>query len=313
MEIPYQKEDVLPYMDGLWQEALQSICGLPNSVFNGKHQACPYCGGKDRFRWTNRINKNGDGGAVCNSCGSDSGIGWIMRLTGENYSESINILGRFLGKVPQDYRDKAYKKLSRTVDGNIGKKADHESCLNVMSRTELRDSTPLSLYEGLIDESYCVGVRALPGGGESVIHAYPCYLSQPDSLDDEMCNILFVDEEGEQRFMARDFSRGSVVCMRPGDGSIYLTCDIIDGHRVAAATNQEVWVTFTPENLEIVAWRYKGDREMRVACKSTDYQTLCMADDRELKVVIPNNDNFRLGLQRKLFNPQDLIDRIEQN
>lgn len=51
----FQKEEVLPYMKGLWREALQSICGLQSGVFNKKHQPCPYCGGKDRFRWTDEL------------------------------------------------------------------------------------------------------------------------------------------------------------------------------------------------------------------------------------------------------------------
>lgn len=311
MSMMYQKEEVLPYMKGLWREALQSICALPSTVFNGKHQPCPNCGGNDRFRWTDNLETKGDGGAICNVCGNDKGIGWIMKLTGEPYSEAVNILGRFLGKVPQEYRVKAYKRIARTTDANIGKQVDHESCMAVMHRTELRTSTPLSVYECLLDESFTVGVKPREDGGETLIHAYPCYLAQPDGLDDEMCNILFVNEEGESSFMARDHSRGSVVKLGAGTGSIYLVCDIIEGHRVATATNQEVWVTFTPENLEIVAWRYKGDRELRVACLSTDYQTLCMADDRDLKVILPNNDNFRQGMQRRLYDPQSLIDRLE--
>ena len=50
----YQKEDVLPYMQGLWREALQSICGLPNEVFNGKHQSCPHAA--ERIASGGRIN-----------------------------------------------------------------------------------------------------------------------------------------------------------------------------------------------------------------------------------------------------------------
>lgn len=304
----FQKEDVLPYMKGLWREALQSICGVKSEVFNKKHQACPNCGGKDRFRWTDELESPGDGGAICNGCGNDKGIGWMMKLTGEPYSEVINILGRFLGKVPQEYRVKAYKRASRVPEKGLGKMADHETCESVMQRTELRTSTPLSVFESLMEESYQVGVKARKDGSEELIHALPCYMIHDDGIDDEMCNVMFAYDNGEYSFLARDYSRGSVVKIGSGDGAIYMTNDLIDGYRVKMATNQEVWVTFTPENLEIVAYRYRGERELRVVCHGDDLRTLYMADDRDLKVLIPNGGNFRMGIEKRLYSPQDLID-----
>ncbi|MED7700474.1 DNA primase, partial [Escherichia coli] len=70
---------------------------------------------------------------------------------------------------------------------------------------------------------------------------------------------------------------------------------------------QEVWACFTPENLEMVAYRYKGDREVRVACKPSDKDTLYMADDRQLKIIIPNPGGYRSGMQAKLFSASDLL------
>lgn len=304
----FQKEDVLPYMKGLWREAFQSICGLQSGVFNKKHQSCPNCGGKDRFRWTDELESPGDGGAICNGCGNDKGEGWMMKLTGEPYSEVINILGRFLGKVPQEYKVKAYKRASRVPEKGLGKMADHESCLAVMERTEERETTPLSLYECLTEDSYKVGVKSRPDGSEELIHALPCYMIHPDGIDDEMCNVMFAYDDGRYTFLARDYSRGSVVKLSDGEGAIYMTNDLIDGYRVKLATNQEVWVTFTPENLEIVAYRYRGERELRVACHGDDMRTVYMADERELGIVIPNYGDFKRGLERKLYKPQDLID-----
>lgn len=310
-EMNYQKEEVLPYMKGLWKEALQSICGLQSITFNKKHQMCPHCGGSDRFRWTDNISSPGDGGAICNQCGNDSGVGWMMKLTGEPYSEVINILGRFLGKVPQDYKAKAYRVVSRVPEKGLGKMADHESCVAVMERTEKRESTDLSVYECLTEDSYDVGVKVRQNGTEELIHALPCYMVHPDGIDEDMCNVMFAYDNGEYTFLAHDYSRGSVVKLGSGeaDAAIYMTSDLIDGYRVKMATSQEVWVTFSPENLEIVAYRYRGDRELRVACPADDLRTLYMADERDLKVVVPNNGNFKMGLERKLYTPQDLIDK----
>lgn len=306
----FQKEEVLPYMKGLWREALQSVCRVPSEVFSKKHQSCPSCGGKDRFRWTDNLESPGDGGAYCNSCGADKGIGWVMRLTGEPYSEVINILGRFLGKVPQEYRIKANKKASRDSGYKFGAQADHESCVKVMERTEKRTETPLSIYEGICAERYDVGVKVSPDGAEEVIHAIPCHLVHQDELDEEMCNILFIHDSGVESFMARDYTRGSVCAVGESDGAIYLAVNWIDAQRIHMATSQEVWVCFSPANLEIVAFRYKGSRELRVACKADDLEVLYMADDRELKVIIPNGGNFKMGMQKKLYTAQSLIDAV---
>lgn len=310
MPLYFQKEDVLPYMKGMWRDALQSICGLHNDVFNKKHQPCPHCGGKDRFRWTDKLNEAGDGGAICNGCGNDSGIGWMMKLTGEPYSEVINILGRFLGKVPQEYVIKANKRASRSSGYAFGAQAPHENCVAVMERTKPVISTPLSVYEGISppdEEMYSVGVKTLENGRESLIHAIPCMLVHDDGLDDEMCNILFINEEGEQSFYAKEYTRGSVAVTGKTDKTIYLCVDWIDSQHVHLSTGQEVWTCFSQYNLEMVAHRYKGHRNMRVVCKSTDRDVLISAEERGLDVMIPIGNNFKQGIERKLYRPESFI------
>lgn len=306
----FQKEDVLPYMKGMWRDALQSLCGLSNDVFNKKHQPCPHCGGKDRFRWTDKLSTDGDGGAVCNGCWNDSGIGWLMKLTGEPYSECINILGRFLGKVPQEYIVKANKRASRASGYSFGSQAPHENCVAVMERTKGVFKTPLSVFEGIAppdDEMYSVGVKTLENGGESLIHAIPCYLVHEDGLDDEMCNILMIDEVGEQKFYAKDYTRGSVAVTGKTDNTIYLCVDWVDAQHIHLSTGQEVWACFSSYNVEIVAHRYKGDRKMRVVCKSTDQDVIIAAEERGLDVMLPIDDNFRQWIERKLYKPETLL------
>lgn len=310
MQMMYQKEDVLPYMKGMWRDALQSICGLHNDVFNKKHQPCPHCGGKDRFRWTDKLNTDGDGGAICNACGNDSGIGWMMKLTGEPYSEVINILGRFLGKVPQEYVIKANKRASRSSGYSFGSQAPHESCVAVMERTIKADRTPLSTFEGIFppdDESYSVGVKNAGTQQEELIHAIPCVLVHDDGLDDEMCNILFIDSEATQSFYAKDYTRGSVAVTGKTDKTIYLCVDWIDAQHTHLSTGQEVWTCFSQYNLEMVAHRYKGPRQMRVVCRTTDRDVLITAEERGLDVMIPIDNNFKRGIERKLYKPESLL------
>lgn len=306
----YQKEDVLPKMLGMWQAALMQLCEAPASFFNGRHQPCLYCGGKDRARWTDNLSKKGDGGNICNQCGNDSGIGLFMRLRGENYGEAIDTLGSWLNLVPVDVVVKANKRASRSSGYNFGKQAPHENCVAVMERTKQVLKTPLTVFEGVglkDGELYSVGVKTRENGAEALIHAIPCHLVHEDEIDDEMCNILFIDEGGDQSFYAKDYTRGSVSVTGKTDKTIYLCTNWIDAQHIHLATNQEVWNCFSPSNLEIVAFRYKGKRNMRVVCKTTDKETLIAAEERSLDVMIPIDNNYKLGLERKLYKPETLI------
>lgn len=306
----YQKEEVIPKMRGMWATALMKLCNIPQLTFNGKHQPCPYCGGKDRFRFTDKINEKGDGGNICNQCGNDSGIGLFMRIRGENYSEAIDTLGEWLNLVPVEIVNKANKVASRDSGYNFGAQAPHEKCVDVMSKTESMTATHLSVFEAfypLDGESYQVGVKSNHGGCDEHVHAIPCHLVHSDELDDEMCNILFVNEEGQQSFYAKDYTRGSVAVTGKTDKTIYLCVDWIDAQHIHLATGQEVWACFSPSNLEIVAHRYKGDRNMRVMCRKEDRDTLIAADDRQLDVMLPVNGNFKLGVERKLYKADGLL------
>lgn len=311
----YQKDDVMPFTKGLWPDILRDVCGLRPETFNKKHQLCPSCGGKDRFRWTDKINEPGDGGAVCNACGNSDGIGWLMKLTGEPYSECVNIIGRYLGKQPQEYVIKKNRIASSDPGYSFSAAVDPEKCGVVLSRTLERAQSKLTRYEGLNGESYRVGVSKIPDGSEKLIHVEPCRLVGGDGPEmEEAVNLLLIDEDsGQQSFYGKRITYGSVVVTGQGDKAIYLVVDWVDAQHVHIATGQEVWTCFSPSNLEIVAYRYKGSREMRVACRPDDTETIYMADDRQLKVIIPNPGGFKSGMQRKLYQPEDLLKNQHQN
>lgn len=55
-----------------------------------KHQPCPYCGGKDRFRLFSDWPETG--AAICGQCGDGDGIYWLMKILGLNFTEVVNQL-----------------------------------------------------------------------------------------------------------------------------------------------------------------------------------------------------------------------------
>lgn len=302
----YQKEEVMPYMKGMWQDALQSICGLDSSYFGKKHGPCPVCGGRDRFRWTDKVGREaGDGGAYCNQCGGGDGILWLQRLTGESYSECINILGRFLGKQPQEYVVKKNKIASRAPDYDFVKKRDPEKCLSVMERTQILPVTRYGAFCGITTESQGFDVGVREDGYQ--VHSVPCFMVREDGLDSEPCNVMFVGECGEVRFLAGTSTYGSAIRVGQSEKAIYLTESWEDAHHVNIATGQECWCCFDAPGIEAVAFRYSGDRELRVACRADDLHALCAAEERDMKVIVPNGDTFKKGARRKLYSASELL------
>ena len=302
----YDKKEVLPRMMGMWKDALINICDAPESFFNGKHQPCLYCGGRDRARWTDNLSIKGDGGNICNKCGNDTGIGLMMRLTGMNYSEAINVLGDWLNLIPVEVISKANKRASRTSPYKMGAQIEHERCLEIMERTERVESTPLSTYEGIYSEfGFDVG-RTKSG---ELIHAVPCFMAYSDGISDDMCNVMFINEDGDVSYAAKDYTRQSVAVIGAFKDSeyAYLVDNWIDGVRVHLATgNRCVLVCHSSYNMEMVAYALRN-HNLRVACK-LDRELLCVADDRNVDVVIPNDEySFKSGIRKKIYKASDLL------
>lgn len=88
--------DVKAAAYGRWPEILQSL-GVPAALLDkSKHQPCPACGGKDRFRFTNH--KQG-GGFICNHCSPDGGSGFdlLMLVYGYTFAEAVQAVKAVLG------------------------------------------------------------------------------------------------------------------------------------------------------------------------------------------------------------------------
>ncbi|QGH77249.1 DNA primase/helicase [Escherichia phage BEK1-1] len=304
----YDKKEVLPRMMGMWKDALINICDAPESFFNGKHQPCLYCGGRDRARWTDNLSIKGDGGNICNQCGNDTGIGLMMRLTGMNYNEAINVLGDWLNLIPTEAISKANKRASRTSPYKMGAQIDHERCLEIMERTERVESTPLSTYEGIYSEfGFDVG-RTKSG---ELIHAIPCFMAYSDGISEEMCNVMFINEDGDVSYAAKDYTRQSVAVIGAfkSDEYAYLVDNLIDGYRVHIATGSRcVLVCYSSYNMEMVAYALRNHK-LRVACTRHDFDLLAVADDRNLDVVMPNDDNFfKSGIRKRIYKASELLD-----
>lgn len=73
-------------LDGKWADILQG-CGIEAKALSGKNGPCPWCGGRDRFRFLNTENR---GTFICGQCGAGDGMEFAMRALGLNFKEALD-------------------------------------------------------------------------------------------------------------------------------------------------------------------------------------------------------------------------------
>lgn len=86
--------------NGRWPDLLSHFCALSPEQLSDKHQPCPLCGGKDRYRFDDR---DGTGSWFCNQCGgrdqmggAGSGMDLLMRSTGWTFNEAVSRIRSYL-------------------------------------------------------------------------------------------------------------------------------------------------------------------------------------------------------------------------
>lgn len=88
--------DIKQHCKGRIAPVLVSL-GYEQKLFNGKHQPCPLCGGKDRARWVRDKEY-----LHCNQCGPVQFMDLAMDITGESFNESANrIRGHKVENLPK--------------------------------------------------------------------------------------------------------------------------------------------------------------------------------------------------------------------
>jgi len=79
-----------------WPEIVSQLGGVDINTLDGKHHACPRCGGKDRFRFF----VDETGGAICNQCfnaKNGDGFAVLQWLTGESFKKCLESVAQYLG------------------------------------------------------------------------------------------------------------------------------------------------------------------------------------------------------------------------
>jgi putative DNA primase/helicase len=96
---------ILDLANGHWPAILGALAGLSSDQLTDKHQPCPLCGGKDRYRFDDQ---DGSGSWYCNQCGGPqqsggggTGMELLMRRTDWEFKEAAQRVEKHLGITPK--------------------------------------------------------------------------------------------------------------------------------------------------------------------------------------------------------------------
>lgn len=98
--------DVKQAAIGKWPGILAAL-GVDESFLTKKNGPCPFCGGKDRWRFTDH---EGRGMWICNHCGKGDGFDLLMRLNGWDFKTAAQAVQRVLGSVPEEREGRSSKR-----------------------------------------------------------------------------------------------------------------------------------------------------------------------------------------------------------
>ena len=100
----FELSDIRAGACGRWPQ-IDAALGIPAHLLNKrKHQPCPSCGGKDRYRYTDHQDT---GAYFCNQCSSGSGFDLLALVHGWTFAESVREVAAVLGMVESRQPERA--------------------------------------------------------------------------------------------------------------------------------------------------------------------------------------------------------------
>lgn len=81
---------------GKWPGILAAI-GVEARFLSRRHGPCPFCGGKDRFRFDDR---DGRGTFYCSQCGSGDGVEFVKRHLNVDFKAAAKEIEKHIGSAP---------------------------------------------------------------------------------------------------------------------------------------------------------------------------------------------------------------------
>lgn len=180
-----------------WVGILQHF-GVSEQHLRNKHTSCPFCGGKDRYRFDN---KDGNGTWICSQCGSGNGFDLLTRITGEDFKAIAMQVDKIAGKVvemkqkpkrdPSIYLKKIHAESTADIAGTPVDRYLKSRGLD--AHKALRFHPALKYYDGsTIVGIYPAMLARFDDSGGNAITYHVTYLTQAGEKAPLPCNRKFM-------------------------------------------------------------------------------------------------------------------------
>jgi putative DNA primase/helicase len=242
---------------GKWRSILGAL-GLPDRILDGKHQPCPFCGGKDRFRFTDY---NGSGGYICNQCGAGSGFDLLMKAKGWDFRTAAAEVDQVLGHCeldrPRRGRSDEQKQQAIREQWESARQISPEDAAGryLRQRCHLIGFPDDLRFEPSL---YCSGE----------LRRYPGMLAKVSAPDGTMTNVhrTYLTSTGTKaaidqprRMMPGSIAQGSAVRLAPHGSSLGIAEGIETAFSAMALTQIPCWAALNAPMLR--SWQPPSDVE----------------------------------------------------
>lgn len=250
-----KREPLAERCRGRWRDILLQLGAVDALLLDGKHHPCPWCGGKDRWRWTNH---NDLGGFICNRCGRGTGADLVMRSLGLDFKRAAERIESVLGgatvtpTAPQRSNELLRRAMNTTWTSAHPISRDDPTHAYLSSRLGERDPAtwPTALR--------AIGSCAYWEGGTA--QHFPGLLAKVTGADGRPCQIQrsYLTHSGAKapvakprKLMVGDLPHGSAVRLAPigDDGALGVGEGVETCLAASALFDIPVWSCLTAGNL----------------------------------------------------------------
>lgn len=263
MNAPF-REPLKDRMRGRWHGVLPQL-GVSAEFLSGKHGPCPFCAGKDRYRFDD---KDGAGSWICAQCGAGDGVALVMRINGWDFKTAAERIEGLIGTVePRAAKPKPDADLQLATMRKVWNAA-----------TSIGQSVQRYLASRGIDGTE---VRDLRQSGNEMI----ALLRDPQGNGCQIHRTLLTatgekaDVEQPRLFMPGSIAKGSAVRLMPHTGEVGIAEGIETALSAAKLFNIPCWAALNatmlrqwepPANVEYVT--VFGDNDANFTGQAAAYE-----------------------------------------
>jgi len=235
-----QERPIADIARGHWRELLPQF-GVDAKYLTGKHTPCPICGGKDRFRFTDR---NGDGVFICSVCGSNDGFKLAQMVTGQSFAQVAKQVSTILGErsvfTPKDReQEEVHRQAIKRIWDTSGRPSKDGPVSQYLKRRLGLVWASKSVRE-FIGRNHCLMVSQIVGPDNKAHNVHLTYLDH---------NGFRAKIDTPKRIMSGKVPAGSAIRLAPADEVMGIAEGIETAIAASVMHGIPVWSAINAHNL----------------------------------------------------------------